>query len=458
MKTRAWLATITSATLVATVGVVTLGTLPAANATGEVAAGSITISTVYGNPGSGTATFTPPSGSPRTETLGRGQRCALTESGSDVINVASSPSGSDGTPGFGYGGIGVSSLNKRSGNACSQVNSDVNNAGTDEALTLKLNGAATASVFGPGIAYNAQLDLEIKGNARLVITTKNGTATAGTFTVYSGTAATGITPSATNILCNSGTSDTGPDSTSGDNCQVRFGAAVLASALPTDFFDSLTIAAQAGSFSLEGGSDWGTAASSNRTVFSLAAVPDGIINCPDDNHAEELDPSYATWGIEVDRLANGDGSECVPLPYALITDGTSATFLKPIDQEPTAQFVITLKHLGTTANPSSITQYDWQDGTGPKDLAKCGDAYYSGVAGGNGSEDDLALIVADTAPLTAEPLIDYDVLTATVADASAMPGYQHACVYAQTTQALDGGSTLTIDYLYLTGDIKFTTR
>ena len=108
MKTRAWLATITGATLVATVGVVTLGTLPAANATGEVAAGSITISTVYGNPGSGTATFTPPTGSPRTETLGRGQRCALTASRSDVINVASSPSGSGGTPGFGYGGIGVS--------------------------------------------------------------------------------------------------------------------------------------------------------------------------------------------------------------------------------------------------------------------------------------------------------------------------------------------------------------
>ena len=59
--------------------------------------------------------------------------------------------------------------------------------------------------------------------------------------------------------------------------------------------------------------------------------------------------------------------------------------------------------------------------------------YYSGVPGGNGSEDDLALIVADTAPLTAEPLIDYDVLTATGADASAMPGYQHAVPYTHLT-------------------------
>lgn len=456
MRTRSWLAAVTGASLIATLGVVTLGSLPAANATGEIDGGTITISTVYGNPGSGTAVWTPPAGSTataKTETLGRGSRCALTQSGSDVLNVASSPSGADGTPGFGYGGVGVSSLNKRSGNACSQVNSDVDNSGTDEALTVLLNGTATKSIFGPGIAYSAQLDLEIKGNARLVITARNGAAIARTYTVYSGTAATGLTPSATNILCNSGTSDTGPDSTSGDNCQVRLGATSLAAAVAGDFFNSLTIEAQAGSFSLEGGSDWGAAAAANRTVFKLATVPDGLINCPADNHAEKLDASYATWGIEVDRMGNGDGSPCIALPYALVTDGSSASFLKPIDQQPTAQFALTLKHLGTTANPASIVQYDWEDGNGPKDLAKCGDAYYSGVVGGNGTESDLALIVGG-----AMPVIDYLALKANVADASPAAGYQHACVYAQTTQALDGGSVLSIDYVYLTGDIKFTTR
>lgn len=454
MRTRSWLAAVTGASLIATLGVVTLGSLPAANATGEIEGGTITLSTVYGNPGSGSATFTPPgSGTARTETYGRGSRCALTQTGSDVLNFASSPSGADGTPGFGYGGIGVSSLNKRSGNACSQVNSDVDNSGTDEALTIQLNGAATTSVFGPGKAYGAQLDLEIKGNARLVITTSDSGTAGRTYTVYSGTAATGITPSATSIVCNSGASDTGPDSTSGDNCAVRFGAASVAAAVPADYFTSLTIEAQAGSFSLEGGSDWGAAAASNRTVFRLATVPDGLINCPDDNHAEKLDPSYATWGIEVDRMANGDGTDCIALPYALVTDGTSAKFLKPIDQQPTAQFVITLKHLGTTANPPGIVQYDWEDGNGPKDLAKCGDAYYSGVQGGSGDETDLALIVGG-----AEPVIDYVALKANVADASSLAGYQHACVFAQTSQALDGGSVLSIDYLYLTGDIKFTTR
>jgi hypothetical protein len=348
----------------------------------------------------------------------------------------------------------VSSLNKTSGNACSQVNSDVDNSGTDESLTVLLNGTGTSSIFGPGKAYSAQLDLEIKGNARLVITTRNGSAIARTYTVYSGTAATGITPSATNILCNSGASDTGPDSTSGDNCQVRFGAASVASAVPADYFTSFTIEAQAGSGALEGGSDWGAAAAANRTVFKLATVPDGLINCPADNHAEKLDPSYQTWGIEVDRMANGDGTDCIALPYALVTDGTSAKFLKPIDQQPTAQFVITLKHLGTTANPPGIVQYDWEDGAGPKDLAKCGDAYYSGVVGGNGTESDLALIVGG-----AQPVIDYNALKASVADASTtLGGYQHACVFAQTSQALDGGSVLSIDYLSLTGDIKFPPR
>lgn len=456
MKTRAWVAGLTGATLVATLGVVTLGSLPAANATGEVEAGTITVSTIYGNPGSGSAVWTPPAGSTstaKTETLGRGQRCALSTSGDDVLNFASSPSGSDGTPGFGYGAVGVSSLNKRSGNACTQVNSDVDNAGTDESLTVLLNGKATKTLFGPGLAYNAQLDLEIKGNARLVITTKNGTATAGTFTVYSGTAATGITPSATSIVCNSGTSDTGPDSTSGDNCQVRFGAASLAAAGPTDFFDSVTIEAQAGSFSLEGGSDWGTAASSNRTVFRLASVPDGELDCDLAKHGEQLDASYANWGIEVDRMLNGDGSTCVPLPYGLVNDTTSAAFYKPIDQQPTAQFVLTLKHLVATTNPTPVVQYDWEDGAGPKDLAKCGDAYYNGVVGGNGSETDLALIING-----AQPLIDYTALKANVADASSFTGYQHACVIAQTSQTLDGGKVLAIDYVYLTGDIKFTTR
>jgi len=455
MRTRSWLAAVTGASLIATLGVVTLGSLPAANATGEIEAGTVTISTVYGNPGNGTAVWTPPAGSTataKTETLGRGSRCALTQTGADVINFASFPSGADGTPGFGYGGVGVSSLNKRSGNACSQVNSDVDNSGTDESLTVLLNGPATTTIFGPGIAYGAQLDLEIKGNAKLVLTTKNGTATARTYTIYSGTAVP-ASLGATDIACNSGTSDTGPDSTSGDNCQVRIGAASVAAAVPADYFDSMTIEAQAGSFSLEGGSDWGAAAAANRTVFRLAAVPDGIINCPADNHAEKLDASYATWGIEVDRMANGDGTSCVPLPYALVTDGTSASFLKPIDQQPTAQFVITLKHLGTTANPPGIVQYDWEDGAGPKDLAKCGDAYYSGVQGGVGDETDLALIVNG-----AQPVIDYAALKATVADASPLGGYQHACVFAQTSQALDGGSVLSIDYLYLTGDIKFTTR
>ncbi|MFC6239121.1 hypothetical protein [Longivirga aurantiaca] len=456
MKTRAWVAGLTGATLVATLGVVTLGSLPAANATGEVEGGTITLSTVYGNPGSGTAVFTAPSGStatPKTETLGRGSRCALTQSGSDVINFASSPSGADGTPGFGYGAVGVSSLNKRSGNACTQVNSDVDNSGTDESLTVLLNGTATKSVFGPGKAYNAQLDLEIKGNATLVITTANAGTPGRTYTVYSGTAATGITPSATEIVCNSGTSDTGPDSTSGDNCQVRFGAASVAATVPADFFTSLTIEALAGSFSLEGGSDWGTAAAANRTVFKLAAVPDGLINCPLDNHAEKLDSSYANWGIEVDRMVNGDGTPCIALPYALVTDGTSATFLKPIDQQLTAQFALTLKHLVTTTNPLPIVQYDWEDGNGPRDLAKCGPAYYNGVQGGNGSETDLALITAGN-----PPLIDYNALKANVADASTVTGYQHACVYAQTSVTFDDGRILAIDYVYLTGDIKFTTR
>jgi len=442
MRTRSWLAAVTGASFIATLGVVTLGSLPAANATGEIEGGTITLSTVYGNPGSGTAVFTPPSGSTastKTETYGRGSRCALTQTGSDVLNFASSPSGSEGTPGFGYGGIGVSSLNKRSGNACSQVNSDVDNRGTDESLTIQLDGTATTSVFGPGKAYAAQLDLEIKGNARLAVTVKNGGTTTRTFLIYSGTAVPSTLPDG-DVSCNGGTSDTGPDSTSGDNCQVAFGAASVAAATATDYFTSITIEAQAGSFSLEGGSDWGAAAASNRTVFRLATVPDGLINCPDDNHAEKLDPSYATWGIEVDRMANGDGTDCIALPYALVTDGTSAKFLKPIDQQPTAQFVVTLKHLGTTANPPGIVQYDWEDGNGPKDLAKCGDAYYSGVQGGDGSETDLALIVGG-----AEPVIDYAALTANVADASSLGGYQHACVFAQTSQALDGGSVLSID-------------
>ena len=98
-------------------------------------------------------------------------------------------------------------------------------------------------------------------------------------------------------------------------------------------------------------------------------------------------------------------------------------------------------------------QYDWEDGAGPKDLAKCGASYNNGVVGGFGDERDLPLIIGG-----AQPVIDYTTLSSTVADASSMGGYQHACVIAQTSQALDGGQVLAIDYVYLTGDIKFTTR
>jgi hypothetical protein len=107
---------------------------------------------------------------------------------------------------------------------------------------------------------------------------------------------------------------------------------------------------------------------------------------------------------------NGDGSECVPCP-ALI-DGTSATFLKPIDQEPTAQFVITLAPEPPPTRRASRSTTGRTARAGPREVRRRFTAAWR-----KRQRDDLALIVADTVPLTAKPLIDYDVLTAT-ADAS----------------------------------------
>lgn len=428
MKTRAWLAGLAATTLIASVGVVASTNVvasadpvaPIAVGTVEIATGS-TASMVFKN----TAGVVKATQAISTAN----DKCSLTP----VTGPVGAWSATNGVPSYYQAGIGVSGI-KATGTACGRIDPS-----PDETLTLKLNGSALPAQLSSPLARWASLDVEFKGGATVVATLKRGGAAVDTYTIVTGTAAP-ATPPANTQYCLNG-SDSGPDSFSGDNCQWKIGS-------PTSFtapFDEITLDVTVGSgASLKGGGDWAVPAN-HRSVFGLYAQPDGILDC--NAGAQNVSPDSAEWSISVDRLTNGDSNEvCTPVPFSLRKDGSSATFRKPLDSQYSAQFVIdVVKKQVAATNPIAVIQVNWEDGAGAKDVVWCKDSYFVGT---------------DTA---GKPVVDYGVLKVVEADASngsatSLPGFQFACLYKQSADLQADGSLITTDGLYVTGDIKFTTR
>ena len=283
----------------------------------------------------------------RTQALSGTNKCALNTDGS-ILGIK----GFVGTStinkiSFGSDSIGVAE--KTSGQSCIQVGAP------SEKIELKLNATNVKDDLGPLVASSAYLDLELKQSARILATaslTGDPTSTRY-FELQSGstvgapntTLPGGVTPSSIATCTNS--ADSGPDSGVGDNCRWAISVPSWLGADDLVYFDTLTLQAVNGSFSLEGGSDGLVPGAppeglpQRASLIELNTVADGILGCGGATDLRE--GSGDTPDVQVRRLENlgeTDPNLCVEIPYTLRNSAKTGQFLKPLDQQVNAQFVV----------------------------------------------------------------------------------------------------------------------
>lgn len=315
-----------------------------------------------------------------TQTLGSGSDCTMTQGGAGLVEF--SGSGSLG-PGLSAGRIGVRAKKNAAGTSCSAVD-----ASAGESLTLSLR-----SGVGGLLAASASLDIDLKQNAQIVATARRGSTTVGRFELRSGSTITtpaslpgGPVPAANVWTCNN-PSDSGPDSGTNNNCRWEISAPSW-TGLTEDgvVFDSLTLTAVLGSFSLMGGADGAVddplypmpGYFGDDQDASVLELVEGAISCEETVALRRSStvPS-STWK----RLGNIDGSACAAYPYSTSTgtDGTGsfARFTKPLNFETASQAIWTTTFLvpGGTIPPATM---DLEEGLGPQPLLACDASWYDG--------------------------------------------------------------------------------
>lgn len=340
---------------------------------------------------------------------------------------------------------------KTSGTSCSQVGAD-----TAERLVLRLNPALREGVFAIQ-ARAARLDVELKQSARILATASiggpvgSGGTRVWTFDLQSGASIGSSRPVdvaadrySLNDTCLTA-ADSGPDSRAGDNCMWSLvpSAGVL--------FDTLELVPLTGSFSLEGGGDWQDPAN-RRSVLSLVPITDGDL-CVGDSQTRT--GTASSPNVTVTRIDNADGSTGRCLPYRFTNGPQQAELLKPLTDQPAAQFIFDLTWTvasDTTAGDSvdaglvRRTTVDF-DGAGTADaptvIASCpdlttttiGGVSYPVVAGiaGNANAPDLAIGYPGT---------------------GAADTKQFACIVSQHIDPVPGTTSVTVsERIYAFGDI-----
>jgi hypothetical protein len=453
MRARRSIAILSGATLAITLAMAGGGALSTANAGGPtwLSAGTLTLSTSS----SGTAasgfegwTFSDGAAAPVTQAL-------TTPTGSCLLTPADGPlvklSAANGFPGFAAHSIGVTQTATSA--QCNKVNINKTTTKTSkttsvtttsiESLTVALNNVAPGALYDPTfaglMAASTHLDLEVRDDSTLTAQLfDHGVplpAANGLFTLIGDEKAPPATLPANTTYCRTGTTEGGSDEIgTRDNCPWDL--------TPGLNFDSIVLTPVAGSFSLEGGGDYGTAAPANRTTFALVKQYDGTLATCDGTSSATSFGGDAT----LFRLANGDPNQaCAPLPYTFSTAGGYTTFHKPQPAGDTSQFAITLtRHFSPAPLGVPAPKVNWEDGSNTDlPIPWCA----GGVIGGI---DSTNLPTGIAFPLSAA--LDQS------PDATGKAGVQYACVYKQSPVLnLGDGSLTVVDYVFFTGDIKFPT-
>ncbi len=285
---------------------------------------------------------------------------------------------------------------------CNRV--DVISLSSTETLELKLGSAMTNFAGKKLLATRASLDVEVQSwlgsKAKIQAIAKLGGATVGTFELTQGAKVA-------------------------DGSNVRFDIK------PTGRFDSLSLKAVKGSFSLEGGADAGT----SPTTFDIVSEVDAVLDCTTGS-------TYTEGNATVRHLGNADGSACSSFGVTVTAGDTSISFLKPLDVAPTAQFIFDIDWRLPAPSGPGITlpnpkiDFEVPGGAGEKPMPFCPSYLYDGSG---------ALVGAvEPSDLTALQGLDMEPIQA---------GAQFACVGARTAKVAAGGATIS-DKIFLIGDAR----
>ncbi len=337
---------------------------------------------------------------------------------------------------YASGSIGVKE--KKTGTSCYQVGAP------SESLELGL-GQGLRTALGPGtVATSAYLDVELKGNARILATARLAGVVVGTFELQGGNSV-GLPPVATTapFVC-SGRADSGPDDHENDNCRWPISVPSWTGADDGIYFDTLTLSALKGSFSVEGGADGSVLppAPLSTPKASIVEIAADTVTC-----GGSTETALAVGDkpeVTIHRLDNVGTTPCAAVPYSLSTAANSARFLKPLNIQPTAQFVWDVTSLfpstaSTTVLPDIKIDYETPDAAGASPLVTlgwCPDA---------NAVDDPALFPGYTAAQVA-----------TLPDQDDFVGTQFACVISRTAKAVAGNpdQVSVRDLVYVYGDAK----
>jgi len=458
MRARVWIATLTSATLAATVGLFGAGTLSTANASGPTAqpAGTLALTTTTGVgvdgwsfTKTGNVSGTPDANQAVAAVAGT---CNLTPTSGPLVNLSATNGAAASLVGYAAHSIGVTQGVTNS--ACNKVG--INKTTTKpakgpavtttsvESLTLALNtgpgGALSDPLFGPFQASGATLDLEVHEGTQVQasVSLANGAPTVYTLIAYDADDSKPTAPLPPNTTWCTIADDDEHATAQGDNCTWT---------IPGPNFDKVVLTPVAGWFSLEGGGDWPAASGDHRSTFSMVSFFDGTFAACDGTDSQTTFGGGTVKSADLTRLVSGEPSQCNPLPYTLDTTAAGTTFHKPTPSGDTSQFAIALTrtYAAPVPNPVKAAIVNWEDGTAGED----GQGNHSLAFCKPGLIDSVD---ANNLPVG----IHYANLDAVTDDQSPKDGLQYACVYQQLpVYNLQTGSLTMTDWIYFTGDVRF---
>jgi VCBS repeat-containing protein len=328
-------------------------------------------------------------------------RCEVNELSGPLVALGAEPGGRK--VGLNSYGIGVKTGGSQ-GTPCGRVD-------TSERLVLSV---PTTGVMAGRSWSGLRLDLELKGNAWVVVEMYQGTNLAATHQLATGSsiALSGFpNPSDTDpaggyvVSSNSSTpnvscaspSDSGPDSGANDNCQWTIDPGVT--------FNRIVMKTLVGEFSLEGSGDY----ANNPDFDTLFYLANSAPVAADDSDETDEDTSKT-----VDVLANDDDSDGDDLVVTAVdaeeTKGTVtiAADGKSVDYDPDGKF----EYLNVGDEEEDSFEYTVSDGKGGTDTATVtvtvtgvNDAPVGVIGSATTNEDETKTITVGTD-------VDDDVLTA----------------------------------------------
>jgi hypothetical protein len=333
-------------------------------------------------------------------------------------------------PGFAFDRIGV--FSRGSGERARGV--DCARVGANESLTLRLAGALVGR-----LAHRAELNVEVKQNARIRAVLRLGGIPTQTFELRSGggiVAGEGSSEPGSQIFNCAPSSDSGPDAGDLDHCRWVIDG----------LWDSLELTTLAGEWSLAGGSrheddDYHRDHESRRdfhaciqdTLIFLTRAS-GVLDCGDSTiTAGDGDASALATGL---RLENATGTECTPIPYFLSSNGNRVTFLKELSGQTDIATIFKIEWLQEAAGfPIHPTLQLFGNSESPIPINLC---VGTPIPGG----DPFAATGLDLSEFSPES-IDQD---------PTLPGIQYGCLLSETTDYVAPGQIKVTQLIYLRGD------